>query len=191
MFNKEHLAPEFLAINPGGTVPALIDGDLRIVESGAIATFLVDKYAKDNSLYPKDLVKRTKVLERLFYVSSYIFPRVYQLCVPIFVHGETEMQQRNTDEILRGYGTIESMLEGNSFLCGEALTLADLLLWCNLESALGEFIPVDGGKFPNLKQWWDKMRTQPCWDINKEGGETHVMELKACIEKNRLNASKG
>lgn len=70
MAQGEQLKPEYLSLNPAGTVPLLIDGDLRVADSSAIAIYLVETYAKDDSLYPKDPVQRVKVNERLFYVAS-------------------------------------------------------------------------------------------------------------------------
>lgn len=49
----EHLKPEYLSINAAGTVPMLIDGDLKVFDSSAIAIYLVENYAKDDSLCPK------------------------------------------------------------------------------------------------------------------------------------------
>ena len=54
---------------------------LLFINSHAIAIYLVEKYAKNDSLYPKDLIKRTKVNEILFYDASYVFPRVFQITV--------------------------------------------------------------------------------------------------------------
>jgi glutathione S-transferase len=42
----EHLKPEYLAINPVGKVPAIVDGDFQLWESGAILLYLADKYGK-------------------------------------------------------------------------------------------------------------------------------------------------
>lgn len=77
MLAGENHSPEYLAMNPTKTVPVLIDGSLSVFDSSAISIYLVDRYAKDDSVYPKDVALRAKVNERLFYVASYIFPRLY------------------------------------------------------------------------------------------------------------------
>ena len=60
----------------------LVDGDVTIFDSQAIAMYLVEKYAKTDVLYPKDdLLLRTKINERLFFIASYMFPRVFQIFV--------------------------------------------------------------------------------------------------------------
>jgi glutathione S-transferase len=49
----ENKSPEYLAINPMHNIPAMVDGDFKMNESRAIAAYLVNKYGKDDSLYPK------------------------------------------------------------------------------------------------------------------------------------------
>lgn len=71
-------------MNPSSTVPVLVDGDVTIFDSQAIAMYLVEKYAKagQEGLYPKDdLIMRTKINERLFFIASYLFPRIFQISV--------------------------------------------------------------------------------------------------------------
>src|SRR4051812_46471375 len=56
----ENRTPEYLAINPNGKVPVLVDGDVVIWESRAINAYLASKYQKDD-LYPTDPVRRAMV----------------------------------------------------------------------------------------------------------------------------------
>lgn len=59
-----------IQINFQHVVPTLVDGDFVLWESRAINTYLVSAYAKDDSLYPKDLKKRAIVDQRLYFDAS-------------------------------------------------------------------------------------------------------------------------
>ena len=63
----EQMQPQFLSINPQHSLPTLVDGDLILNESRPIAGYLVNKYGKNDNLYPKDPVLRAKVDQRLFF----------------------------------------------------------------------------------------------------------------------------
>lgn len=177
------MTPEFKAINPTSTVPALVDGDTNVFESSAIAIYLVEKYAKDDSLYPKDLAMRTKVNEILFYTASYVFPRGYQIFFPVFFGKETGVSEQKLKELHRGYETIDSFLVGNEYLTGDTLRLCDLFLWCVMEAG-DRVAPVDGEKYTNLKRWLAKMREHPEYSFNKEGADKHFGMYQQCLARN-------
>jgi glutathione S-transferase len=180
------MTADFIAINPTSTVPALVDDDTKVFDSSAIGIYLVEKYAKDDFLYPKDLKLRTKVNERLFYIASYMYPRAYQIFVPGYFGLETEIPQKKIDDILRAYGTIETFLKGNVYLTGNSLTLADLSLWPSMES-LGQVIPVDNEKFPNFTRWMEGMRELPTYEINKKGADEHIGFYRQCVASAKAN----
>lgn len=144
---------------------------------------MVDKYAKDNALYPVDVKLRAKINERLFYVGNYIFPRIFQILVGGYFRGETEISQTQMDEMMRGYSTIEAFLENSNYLSGSTMTLADLYLWANMES-FGLVIPIDKEKFPKFDRWLSRMREHPSTEMNKKCGEEHIAYFKQCVAKN-------
>jgi len=189
MLKGEHRTPEYIAINPTQTVPALKDGDVSVFDSSAISIYLADKYAKDDSVYPKDVALRAKVNERLFYVASYIFPRLYQICVPIYFGGATGIPQDKLDQMYRGYGEIEAFLAGSNYLAGDNITLPDLYLWAIMESQY-QIIPIDAAKYPKFDRWFAKMREHPSFEFNKAGAVGHIAWYNECLQKN-IEAAKG
>lgn len=83
LMDGDHMKPEFLKINPQHTIPTLDDNGSIIWDSHAISTYLVEKYAKNDKLYPKDLVQRAQIDQRLHFDSGFLFARLRFLFVSI------------------------------------------------------------------------------------------------------------
>merc|ERR1712209_287065 len=67
LMTGDHMKPEFLAMNPMHNIPTVKDGDFIMNESRAVAAYLVNKYGKDDSLYPKDPEVRARVDQKLYF----------------------------------------------------------------------------------------------------------------------------
>ena len=132
LMKGEHRSPEFLAVNPNGKVPALVDGDVVLYESAAICIYLAEKHP-EKGLLPTDLVERAELLQWLFFCfteleaplwtrqkHTFVFPEKWR--VPeIFPSCEWEFQRR--------LKTVETVLaDGREYLVGSKFTVADLIL---------------------------------------------------------------
>lgn len=78
---NEHIKPEFIAINPQHNVPTIDDDGLILNESRAICAYLVNQYAKEDSLYPKDPKIRAVVDQRLYFDMGVFYQRFSQVYV--------------------------------------------------------------------------------------------------------------
>lgn len=189
LLSGQHMTESYKKINPTQKVPALQDGEVNIFDSNAIAIYLVDKYAKDDSLYPKDLVLRAKVNEKLFYIASSIFPRGYDIIISGMMKSATEIPKDKIDDMLRVYATIEHILKENSYFAGETLTLCDISLWCMMESGC-QLLPIDEKRFPNFIKWLNKMREEnPFYELNKKGADEHISIYNQCVQMNIAKAA--
>lgn len=180
----DHLKSEYITINPSSTVPALVDGDINLFDSSAIAIYLVEKYGKDDSLYPKDATKRAKVNENLFYVAATVFPNVYNVFYPVIYRTATEISKTSYERFSRVYDTVEKILSKNEYMAGSEMTLPDIFLWSITES-MSRLILIDTFKHPKYTAWLEKMRQHPCNSYQQEGADLHVKCFNMSIERNK------
>src|SRR5258708_16387639 len=66
---KEQLKPDYLAINPNGVVPTLVDDGVPIIESSVICEYLDEKYP-ENPLVPSDIVERARMRAWTHYIEE-------------------------------------------------------------------------------------------------------------------------
>lgn len=83
----EHMKPEFLAMNPQHTIPTIDDDGLYLNESKAICAYLVNQYAKDDTLYPKEPKVRAMVDQRLYFDISVFYLRFGKVYVSRLING--------------------------------------------------------------------------------------------------------
>ncbi|XP_061394187.1 glutathione S-transferase 1-like [Musca vetustissima] len=182
----EHLTPEFLKMNPQHTIPTLVDGEDIIYDSHAICCYLVDKYsAADDTLYPKDLLKRAQVNARLHFDSGHLFARLRFLFEPILFFGCTEVSEDKIANLVKCWEIMEGFLQDHPYVCGDNMTIADLCCVATISSC-NEVVPIDESKFPKFAAWFKRISQLPYYkDTNEVGAEELKAIFKMKLAENR------
>ncbi|XP_050435654.1 glutathione S-transferase 1-like [Adelges cooleyi] len=157
LHHGEHLKPEFVKINPQHCVPTLVDGDLVLWESRAIIVYLVQKYGKDDSLYPKDPKKQALVNQRLYFDIGTLYAAFADQYYPYIFAGvpKTDDKEKKIAEALLLLDTY--YLSGTAWAAGDSITLADLSLAASVSTI--EAVDFDLSPFPNVSKWLSKAKT--------------------------------
>lgn len=173
-FAGEQKGEAYRAINPNASLPALKDGDLVLWESNAMLQYAADKHRKLEQ-YPADPAVRADINRWLFWEASAWFPSCYvylvEHCVkpllgdrpdPAVIAGEAE----NFHKLA---GILDARLAGRDWLCGDAPTLADIVVAAPMHLHQWSRLPLD--EHPNLVRWMTRsVEPLPCWKA------THVSE---------------
>jgi len=173
----------FVTINPNSKIPVLVDSSyetpLPVFESASILVYLAEKF---DVLLPKDTVKRSQVMNWLFWLhgaAPYLgggFGHFYNYAPEKFEYAI----DRFTMEIKRQLDVLDKQLAKHEFIAGDELSIADIATWPwygNL--VLGElysaktFLQVDD--YTYVQRWAKAMLARPAFQrgriVNKTWGE--------------------
>lgn len=166
--NGEHLTPEFLKINPQHTIPTIHDNGFPLWETRAIITYLVDKYAADDSLYPKDAQKRAIVNQRLYFDLGTLNKAFADYFYPLFRKEPADPEKFKAIE--KAFEFLDIFLEGNDFLAGDFLSVADFMTATTVYAFT--LLDTDMAKYKNVKRWLVSMdKHLPLFDETKKNLE--------------------
>jgi GST-like protein len=168
---NETWIPEYLALNPNGKIPAILDPDgpggkpLALFESGAILVYLAEKTGQ---LLPTDPAERYETLQWVFFQMAAIGPMFGQVgFFHKFAGREYEDKrplERYVAESKRLLGVLETRLAGRDWIMGDAYTIADVatLGWVrNLVGFYGAGDLVDYGSLKQVPAWLERGLARP------------------------------
>jgi GST-like protein len=168
---NETWTPEFLALNPNGKIPAIIDPNgpngvpFGLFESGAILLYLAEKTGK---LLPSDPALRYETIQWVFFQMAAVGPMFGQVG---YFHkfagreiADKRPLQRYQDESKRLLGVIETRLDGRTWIMGDDYTIADIALlgWVrNLVGFYGARELVDFDSLKRVPNWLERGLARP------------------------------
>ena len=152
-FKEDSKTDEYLAINPNGKVPALVDGDVTIFESMAINLYLAKNYATE--LYPQAPGSEAQTFQWTVWGISEIEPlQMASLVQKIFVPEEKRNEKliaSSEKQLLRPLKTLDEHLKGRDWLVSDTFSIADLNL--SAVMLLLQMIKFDYSSFSEVSRW--------------------------------------
>lgn len=156
----EQKKPAFLALNPNGRIPAIVDRDndnFAVFESGAIMIYLAELTGK---LMPSDAKGRSKVIQWLMFQMGGVGPMMGQANV-FYRYFPEKIQpaiDRYQNECRRLFEVLDGHLANHEWLA-DNYSIADIANWCWVRTHRWSGVPVDG--LDNLARWLQVMQSQP------------------------------
>lgn len=148
-------APEFLAINPMGKVPALRHGDVVVTEGAAICAYLADTFPKAGLAPPAS--ERGAYYRWLFFGAGPLEAAVTNKALKVEVPPERRgmIGYGSMDDVL---GAVEQTLSANEHIAGEAFTAADVVVGSQIGWGM-MFGTID--KRPVFETYWKRLADRP------------------------------
>jgi glutathione S-transferase len=173
VYRGEGRAAEYLAINPSGKIPTLVDGDLTLYESNAILQYLSEAHGNFR-LWSRDPKVRARIARWLYWESGHWQPVLATLLCPCVGHRLLpEVVPRpavnpnwNAADLRALLGVLTAALNMNAFLAGNEVTIADL-------SVAGMVTYFRVAKFPfeehpRVMDWYSRIEMLDGWRATQE-----------------------
>lgn len=162
MIAGAHRRPEFLAINPAGKLPVLVDGDLVLTESVAIVLYLAEKFASTKRLIPTDLAERAQLNRWLLFAVTELEQPLWRIARHSAIYPKEKRLPAEValarEDFAAMAPVIEKHLTGREFVLGDSVTVADFVLAYTLDWA-NEVHLLDA--FPQLAAYMTRMYERP------------------------------
>jgi elongation factor 1-gamma len=175
--------PEFIKMNPLGKVPVLETPDGAVFESNAIARY-VARSKGDNVLYGSSLIDYAHVEQWMDFAATevdtnlarWLYPRLGYM--PYIAPSE----EVAIAGLKRALDALNTHLASNTFLVGHAVTLADIVMTCNLYHGFARILTkAFTSEFPHVERYFWTMVNQP--NFKKVIGEVKQAEAVPAIQK--------
>jgi len=160
-YGADSKAGDYLAVNPNGRIPALIDGDLQLFESMAINLYLTKRYG--GALYPANAADEARAFQWSVWAISEIEPLQMQIVIQKLFTPEDRRNPKviegATKSLQRPLKVLDAALAGGGWLAGEEFSVADL----NVASVmhLMKMIDFSYPEHANVQRWADACYARP------------------------------
>jgi GST-like protein len=157
---NDQKTPEFLSISPNGKIPAIVDGDISLMESGAILLYLAQKTGKLAPEYGS--ADYWSMLEWLMWQMGGFGPMLGQAHYFIkYNPGKSEYaEERYFKEAQRLYSVLDGRLSAHEYIVDD-LSIADIAIWP--WASRFEYHRSDLHDYPNVCRWYENLAARPAF----------------------------
>jgi glutathione S-transferase len=159
--------PDYLALNPTGRTPTLVDGDLKLWESTAIMQYLASQ--RPNSLWPDNPRKRADIMrwqswQLQHWSTEACAPLIFQRLVKTLMSlgaPDPAIVEKATAALEREAAVLDAHLARQPYLVGGELTLADFSTVAPLAYSKEAQMPIE--PYRHIREWSARILGMPCW----------------------------
>ena len=160
-YGPDSKAPDYLAVNPNGRIPALVDGDVTLFESMAINLYLAKTYG--GALYPDNPADEARAWQWSVWGISEIEPLQMQIVVQKLFTPEDKRDPKVIERAGRGLQrplkVLDAALADRPWLLGDRFTVADLNVAAVMQ--LMKMVGVTYAEHTHVQRWADACRARP------------------------------
>jgi len=158
---------EYLALNPTGRTPVLVDGDFTLWESNAIMQYLASRTA--NALWPNDARVRADIMrwqswQLAHWSKEGCEPLIFERLVKSVLHlgpPDPAVVAKGSEAFNREARVLDAHLARHACLIGATVTLADFSVAAPLFYVKEAELPVGG--YPHVQEWFARVSALPAW----------------------------
>jgi glutathione S-transferase len=160
-YGADSKSDQYLEVNPNGRIPALVDGDLTLVESMAINLYLTKRYG--GALYPNNPQDEAHALQWSVWAISEIEPLQMQMVIQLLFMPEEKRDAKVIERARKGLQrplkVLNATLANRAFLLGDVFSVADL----NVASVMYLFksIQIDCSEHVHITRWLKACYARP------------------------------
>ena len=157
--------PEYLALNPNGVVPTLIEGTYVLWESNAVLRYLCAANAPGRAMWPEDVQARGSI-DRWMDWQQTTLNRPQSMVFQGLVRIAPERRDHAAitaavEEVGRHWGLLDRMLARNAYVAGPVFTLADVALGVHVHRWFA--FDIARPEQPHLRAWYERLLARPMY----------------------------
>jgi glutathione S-transferase len=150
---------------PTRKLPTIVDGDVTMCESGAIAEYIVEKYGEGRLAPPPGTAARAAYLQWIHFAESTAFPPVGIVVWLMRYRGgresESELLEDARERAVSGFEYLEESIGDSDYLVGDDFTAADIMMGFTLVAAT--VLGLLDARYPRLQSYLARLQARPAF----------------------------